>query len=159
MNNKILEGKLDGSGKKFAVLVSRFNSSLTDLLLKGALGCLNRHGATDKDITVVYVPGAFELPPTASRLAAKKNYDAIICLGVVIRGATPHFDYICSVAANGISRVSEKYQLPVIFGVLTTDNVEQAQERSGIKGGNKGWDAALAAIEMTNLFEVIDKNG
>lgn len=154
-----LEGKLEAGGKKYAIVVSRFNSNITELLLSGARECLKDHGATDSDIKIVNVPGAFELPSTASKLASTKNYDAIICLGVVIRGETPHFDYVCSVAADGISRVAENHQLPVIFGVLTTDNLEQAQKRSGTKGENKGWEASMAAIEMVNLFREIEKNG
>lgn len=152
---KAIEGKLIGSGKKFAIIFSRFNEFIGDGLLKAANDCLLKHGVNENNIDIIKVPGAFEIPVTADRLASKKKYDAIICLGVIIRGATPHFEYVASAASNGISQVSQKYSLPVIFGVLTTDTIEQAIERAGTKAGNKGWDSALTALEMADLFIII----
>jgi 6,7-dimethyl-8-ribityllumazine synthase len=152
---KIIEGKMSGSGKKFAIVFSRFNEFIGESLLKSAYECLLKHGVHEENIEVIKVPGAFEIPVTADRLAAKKKYDAIICLGAVIRGATAHFEYVSSVCSNGISQVAQKYSIPVIFGVLTTDTIEQAIERAGSKAGNKGWDAALTAIEMADLFKIL----
>jgi 6,7-dimethyl-8-ribityllumazine synthase len=152
---KAIEGKLIGSGKKFAIIFSRFNEFVGDGLLKAANDCLVKHGVNENSIDIIKVPGAFEIPVTADRLASKKKYDAIICLGVIIRGATPHFEYVASAACNGILLVSQKYSLPVIFGVLTTDTIEQAIERAGTKAGNKGWDSALTALEMADLFKLI----
>ena len=152
---KAIEGKLMGTGKKFAIIFSRFNEFVGDGLLKAANDCLLKHGVNENSIDIIKVPGAFEIPVTADRLASKKKYDAIICLGVIIRGATPHFEYVSSAASNGISQVSQKYSLPVIFGVLTTDTIEQAIERAGTKAGNKGWDSALTALEMADLFKLI----
>ncbi len=152
---KAIEGKLIGSGKKFAIIFSRFNEFVGDGLLKAANDCLIKHGVNENSIDIVKLPGAFEIPVTADRLASKKKYDAIICLGVIIRGATPHFEYVASAASNGISQVSQKYSIPVIFGVLTTDTIEQAIERAGTKAGNKGWDSALTALEMADLFKLI----
>jgi 6,7-dimethyl-8-ribityllumazine synthase len=152
---KAIEGKLIGTGKKFAIIFSRFNEFVGDGLLKAANDCLIKHGVNENSIDIIKVPGAFEIPVTADRLASKKKYDAIICLGVIIRGATPHFEYVASAASNGISQVSQKYSLPVIFGVLTTDTIEQAIERAGTKSGNKGWDSALTALEMADLFKLI----
>lgn len=152
---KAIEGKLIGSGKKFAIIFSRFNEFVGDGLLKAANDCLIKHGVNENNIEIIKVPGAFEIPVTADRLASKKKYDAIICLGVIIRGATPHFDYVASATSNGISQVSQKFSLPVIFGVLTTDTIEQAIERAGTKAGNKGWDSALTALEMADLFKLI----
>lgn len=152
---KSIEGKLIGSGKKFAIIFSRFNEFVGDGLLKAANDCLIKHGVTENNIDIIKVPGAFEIPVTADRLASKKKYDAIICLGVIIRGATPHFEYVASTTSTGISQVSQKYSLPVIFGVLTTDTIEQAIERAGTKAGNKGWDSALTALEMADLFKLI----
>ena len=152
---KAIEGKLMGTGKKFAIIFSRFNEFVVHGLLKAANDCLLKHGVNENNIDIIKVPGAFEIPVTADRLASKKKYDAIICLGVIIRGATPHFDYVASVVSNGISQVSQKYSLPVIFGVLTTDTIEQAIERAGTKAGNKGWDSALTALEMADLFKLI----
>lgn len=152
---KAIEGKLMGTGKKFAIIFSRFNEFVGDGLLKAANDCLLKHGVNENSIDIIKVPGAFEIPVTADRLASKKKYDAIICLGVIIRGATPHFDYVASAASNGISQVSLKYSFPVIFGVLTTDTIEQAIERAGTKAGNKGWDSALTALEMADLFKLI----
>lgn len=151
----VLEGKLTAKGIKVAIVAARFNEFITSKLLSGALDCLKRHEAADEDITVVWVPGAFEVPVAAKKLAAAKKYDAIICLGAVIRGATPHFDYICAEASKGIAAVSMEYGLPVAFGILTTENIQQAIERAGTKAGNKGEDCALTAIEMVNLFKQI----
>jgi len=152
---KRLEGKLNATGLKYALVVSRFNSFLTDKLVEGALDCLIRHGAAEKDQTVAHVPGAIEIPATAAQLLATKKYDGIICLGAVVRGATPHFDYVAAESSKGIAKLSMESQTPVIFGVITTDTLEQAVERAGTKSGNKGWDAAMAAIEMVNLYKAI----
>lgn len=152
---KTIEGKIIGTGKKFAIIFSRFNEFVGESLLKAANDCLLKHGVNENNIDVIKVPGAFEIAATADRLASKKKYDAIICLGVIIRGATPHFEYVASATSNGISQVSQKYSLPIILGVLTTDTIEQAIERAGTKAGNKGWDSALTAIEMSDLFKLI----
>lgn len=152
---KSIKGILDGKDKDFAIVVSRFNEFITNKLLDGALDCLERHGADDKRITIVWVPGSFEIPYAAQRLAKSKKHDAIICLGTVIRGATPHFDYIATEVAKGVARISQETGIPTILGVITADNLEQAIERAGTKAGNKGWDAALSAIEMAKLFEQI----
>lgn len=149
---KVIEGDLLAKGKKFGILASRFNDFMTKELVAGCLDTLVRHGAVDQDLTVTWVPGAFEIPLVALKLAKSKNYDAVICLGTVIRGATPHFDYIASEVTKGISKVSQDTGIPVIFGVITADTIEQALERSGTKDGNKGRDAALSAIEMVNLL-------
>jgi 6,7-dimethyl-8-ribityllumazine synthase len=149
---KITEGKLISKNTKYAVLVSRFNEFINKKLLEGALDCLQRHGALEKEIEIIWVPGAFELPLVAQKAATSKNYDAVLCLGTVIRGATPHFDYVSSEVSKGVANVGLATGIPVIFGVLTTDSIEQAIERAGTKVGNKGWDAALSAIEMVNLF-------
>lgn len=151
----ILEGKLTAKGMKVAIVVARFNEFITSKLLSGAVDCLTRHEADEKDITVAWVPGAFEVPLAAKKLAETKKYDAIICLGAVIRGATPHFDYVCAEASKGVAHVSLEYGLPVAFGILTTENIQQAVERAGTKAGNKGVDAAMTAIEMVNLFKEI----
>ncbi|HOJ30259.1 MAG TPA: 6,7-dimethyl-8-ribityllumazine synthase [Spirochaetota bacterium] len=150
-----IEGKLDASGLKVAIIVSRFNEFITNKLLSGALDCLQRHNADEKNITVIWVPGAFEIPPVAMKVATKGNYDAVICLGAVIRGATPHFDYVAAEVSKGVALVSLQSQVPVIYGVLTTDTIEQAVERAGTKSGNKGFDAAMAAIEMAQLYKKI----
>ncbi|RMG66626.1 MAG: 6,7-dimethyl-8-ribityllumazine synthase [Calditrichaeota bacterium] len=152
-----LSGSYQAGDLRFAIVVSRFNDAITRNLLEGALDCLRRQGCdVDKQVRVYWVPGALELPVTAGKIAAGGGVDAIICLGAVIRGATPHFDVVCSGAVSGISRVSLDHRIPVIFGVLTTDTIEQALERAGTKAGNRGWDAALAALEMANLFRQID---
>jgi 6,7-dimethyl-8-ribityllumazine synthase len=151
-NYKIYQGKLDAKGFAFGLVVSRFNEFLTAKLLEGAIDCLTRHGADVQKISVAYVPGAFEIPYAASRMAKSTNYDAVICLGALIRGDTPHFDYIANEASKGIARISLDTGLPVIYGLVTADTLEQAIERSGTKAGNKGWDAAEAAIEMINLY-------
>jgi len=152
---KTYEGKLDAKGLKFGIVISRFNEFISTKLLSGCLDGLNRHGADEKNIEVVWSPGAFELPVLAKKLAVAGKYNAVICLGAVIRGGTPHFDYIAAEVAKGIAHVGLETGIPVIFGVLTTDNLEQAIERAGSKGGNKGFDAALSAIEMANLLKSI----
>jgi 6,7-dimethyl-8-ribityllumazine synthase len=149
----VIEGKLQGKGKKVAIIASRFNDFITARLIEGALDALNRHGVADKDIAIYKVPGAFEIPSVAARLATSDNTDGIICLGAVIRGSTPHFDYVASEVSKGVAHVGLGAKIPVIFGVLTTDTIEQAIERAGAKAGNKGSDAAGTAIEMANLFQ------
>jgi 6,7-dimethyl-8-ribityllumazine synthase len=146
------EGELDGTDRRFAIVASRFNSRVVDLLVAGAVDCLRRHGVEPAAIHVVRVPGAWEIPQAAEVLAAAGGIDALIALGVVIRGETPHFDYICSACSSGLAGVAERHRLPVGFGVLTCDTSEQAQERAGGKAGNKGWEAAQAALEMADLF-------
>ena len=155
MAYKTYEGHLDAKGKKFAIVVSRFNNFLTDKLLEGAVDCLKRHGAEVKNTTVAYVPGAFEIPYAAARFAALKNNDAVVCLGAIIRGNTPHFDYIANESSKGIAKIALDTGKPVIYGLVTADTLEQAIERAGTKAGNKGWDAAAAAVEMINLFDTI----
>ena len=150
---KIMEGRLSAEGFRFALVVSRFNDFICSRLVDGALDALKRHGAKEETIPVVRVPGAFELPLTAKKLALTGDYDAVICLGAVIRGSTPHFDYVASEVSKGIANVSLETNLPVTFGVLTTENLEQAIERAGSKSGNKGYEAAMAAMEMANLFK------
>ena len=152
---KVIEGTLKAEGVKFAIVVSRFNDFINQKLLDGALDGLSRHGAEDKNISIIKVPGAFEMPLMAKKLADSGSYDAIICVGAVIRGATPHFEYISAEVTKGIAKVTLDSGLPISFGVLTTDNIEQAIERAGTKSGNKGWDAALAAIEMVNLLKAV----
>ncbi len=154
---RVLEAKLLAEGKKFAIVVSRFNDFITEKLVSGALDALVRSGARDEDIDLVRVPGAFEIPLMAKRMAAKGRYDAIICLGAVIRGSTPHFDYVSAEVTKGVAVVSLDGDLPVIFGVITTDTIEQAIERAGTKAGNKGWSAAISAVEMANLMDVVDQ--
>ena len=154
---KIIEGKLIAEGKKFAIVVSRFNDFISDKLLAGALDALIRCGTLDDDIDVVKVPGSFEIPLIAKKLAAKHQHDAVICLGAVIRGATPHFDYVSSEVSKGVAAVSLESEVPVIFGVITTDTIEQAIERAGTKAGNKGWSAAMSAVEMANLMDAVDQ--
>ena len=146
-------GNLQAKGKRFAFVASRFNDFITARLLDGAIDCFNRHGGAEGDLTVVRVPGAFEIPLTAAKLAKSKKYDAVICLGAVIRGATPHFDYVAAESAKGVAHAALASEVPVIFGILTTDTIEQAVERAGTKAGNKGWDAMMSAIEMADLFE------
>lgn len=149
---QIWEGALTAKGFTFGIVASRFNEFISARLLEGALDALRRHGAEEDRISVVRVPGSFEIPLTAKRLAASGRYDAVICLGAVIRGATPHFDYIASEVSKGVAAASLETGVPIAFGVLTTDSIEQAVERAGTKGGNKGFDAACSAIEMANLF-------
>ncbi len=150
-----IQGELVVQDTSFCIIVSRFNEFISNKLLSGAIDCLTRHGAREEDITVVWVPGAFEIPVTAKKIAKTNSYQAVICLGAVIRGATPHFDYVSNEVAKGIGVVSLELETPVVFGILTTDSIEQAIERAGTKAGNKGWDSALTAIEMTNLFQRI----
>jgi 6,7-dimethyl-8-ribityllumazine synthase len=152
---RTLEGSLDATGARFGLVVSRFNDLLTGRLLEGAIDCLVRHGAADGDITVVKVPGSWEIPFVAERLAASGKVDAVVGLGVLIRGATPHFDYIAAEAAKGLAQAALSTGVPVAFGILTTDTLEQALERSGSKAGNKGWQAAQAAIEMVQLYRAL----
>jgi len=152
---KEIAANLDAKGKSFAIVISRFNHFLTTKMLEGALDCLNRHGAEDSKLEVVWVPGSFEIPYIAKRLASSGKYQAVICLGAVIRGDTPHFDYIATEVAKGIAKISLEEKTPVIFGIITSDNLEQAIERAGTKSGNKGWDAALSAIELANLYELV----
>ena len=149
---KVIEGNLISKGKKFGIIASRFNDFVTKELVSGCLDTLTRHGADSDDSVVVWVPGAFEIPTVAFKMAKSKSYDALICLGTVIRGATPHFEYIASEVAKGIAKVSLDTGVPVIFGIITADTIEQAIERAGTKEGNKGKDAALNAIEMVNLL-------
>lgn len=153
--SNIIEGKLDAKGLRFGLLVSRFNSFVSDRLVEGAIDALLRHGAEKDDINIVRVPGAFEIPPTAKQMAESGRYDAIVCLGAVIRGATPHFEYVSAEVSKGVASVSIDSGIPVTFGVLTTDTIEQAIERAGSKAGNKGFDAAVAAVEMANLYKAL----
>ena len=152
---KTLEGQLKADNLKFGIVVGRFNEFISSKLLSGSIDCLVRHGADNEDITVAWVPGAFEIPLVAKKMASTGKYDAIIFVGAVIRGATPHFDYVCAEVSKGIASVSMQYETPVSFGVLTTENIEQAVERAGTKAGNKGVDAAMAAIEMADLLKNI----
>ena len=152
---KVIEGKLQAKDLKFGIVLSRFNDFITSRLLDGAVDGLLRHGAAEKDIEVVRVPGSFEIPLVAKKMAASGKYDAVVCLGTVIRGATPHFDYVAAEVSKGIASVALESGKPVIYGILTTDSIEQAIERAGTKGGNKGFDAALAAIEMADLMRTI----
>ena len=148
---RVFNGKLTATDLKFGIVVSRFNEFITQKLLEGAADCLNRHNVSEDNIDVAWVPGAFEIPLIASKMAKSKKYDAIICLGAVVRGATSHYDHVCAEVSKGIASVSLGQDIPVIFGILTTDNLEQAVERAGTKAGNKGFDAAMSAIEMANL--------
>ncbi|HDR03758.1 MAG TPA: 6,7-dimethyl-8-ribityllumazine synthase [Candidatus Marinimicrobia bacterium] len=150
---KSYEGKLSAKGLRLGIVISRFNDLITKELLSGAEDCWIRHDGLPSDLEITWVPGAFEIPVTAELLCKKKKYDAIVCLGAVIRGGTPHFDYVASEVSKGVAQVSMHNQMPVIFGVITTDNIEQALERAGTKSGNKGWNAVLSAIEMANLFK------
>ena len=152
---KELKGMLDAKGKTFGITISRFNEFITQKLLDGALDCLRRHGAEEEKITIAWVPGSFEIPYAAHRMAKSGKFDAVISLGTVIKGQTPHFDYIANEVAKGVARISMEIGVPTIFGVITADTLEQAIERAGTKAGNKGWDAALSAIEMAKLFEQV----
>jgi 6,7-dimethyl-8-ribityllumazine synthase len=153
-----IEGSLNASKMKVAIVAARFNEFITSKLLGGAIDCLQRHDINPQSIDEVWVPGAFEIPLAALALAESKKYDAVICLGAVIRGSTSHYDYVCSETAKGVSHAALKTGVPVIFGVLTTDSIEQAIERAGTKAGNKGWEAAMAAIEMGNLMQQLRKS-
>jgi 6,7-dimethyl-8-ribityllumazine synthase len=156
MSIKTYNGRLNGKGQKHAIVISRFNELITSRLLEGTLDCLRRHGVADDDIVINWVPGSFEVPYAAQKLAVSKKFDSVICLGALIRGDTPHFDYIAAEVAKGIAMISLETRLPVIFGVITADTLDQAIERAGTKAGNKGWDAALSAIEMADLYRQID---
>ena len=150
---KTYEGNISGKDLKFAIVVARFNEFITSKLLGGALDALKRHEAAEENISVVWVPGAFEIPLVAKKMASTKNFDAIICLGAVIRGATTHYDYVCNEVSKGIAQVGLQSGVPTIFGIVTTENIQQAIERAGTKSGNKGFDAAISAMEMANLFK------
>jgi len=152
---KTIEGDLSGKGKRFAVVVSRYNELIGSKLLSGALDCLTRHEVADDDVTIYWVPGAFEIPLVAGKAAASGKFDAVVCLGAVIRGATPHFDFVASEVAKGVALAGMETGVPVIFGVVTTDTVEQAVERAGTTVGNRGFDAALSALEMSSLMDKI----
>ena len=156
MNMKTLEGQLTAQGMKVAIVVARFNEFITSKLLSGAIDCLERHGMDNEDITAVWVPGAFEIPLAAQKLAVSGKYDAVICLGAVIKGSTSHYDYVCAEVSKGVATVGLNTGVPTLFGVLTTDNIEQAIERAGTKAGNKGYDVACSAIEMVNLIKEIE---
>lgn len=155
---KYYEGNLLGQGLKFGLVLGRFNEFITNRLLGGALDALNRHGVAEQDIEVAWVPGAFEIPLVAGKMVSSGKYDAVICLGAVIRGATPHFDYIAAEVAKGVAKVGLDSGIPTIFGVITAETIEQAIERAGTKAGNKGWDAAVTAIEMANLIKNISNH-
>jgi 6,7-dimethyl-8-ribityllumazine synthase len=154
---KVVEGRLSAQGFRFAVVVSRFNDFICSRLMEGAVDALSRHGCEDENIVIIRVPGAFEMPLAARKMVGTTQYDAVICLGAVIRGATPHFDYVAAEVSKGIASVALESEIPVTFGVLTTDNLEQAIERAGSKSGNKGYEAAMAAIEMVNLFKELQR--
>jgi 6,7-dimethyl-8-ribityllumazine synthase len=153
----IIEAGLNAKGKKFVIIASRFNDFITDRLVSGAVDALVRSGASDQDIDLIKVPGSFEIPLVAKKTAENGSYDAVICLGAIIRGATPHFDYVSAEVSKGIAMVSMESSVPVIFGVITTDTIEQAIERAGTKAGNKGWSAAISAVEMANLIDMLKK--
>lgn len=152
---KVIEGVFSGEGLKIGIIASRFNEFITSKLVSGAEDCLKRHGVADENMSVAWVPGAFEIPVIAKRMAASDKYDAVICLGAVIRGATSHYDYVCAEVSKGIAAVSLDTGIPVLFGILTTDTIEQAIERAGTKAGNKGTDCAMSALEMINLIKNI----
>ena len=156
VKGKLFEGNLIGEGFKFAIVVGRFNEFISSRLLGGAEDALKRHGVVEEQVDIAWVPGAFEIPLIAQKLAETKKYDAVITLGAVIRGSTPHFEYVSSEVAKGVAAISLKTGVPTIFGVLTTDSIEQAIERAGTKAGNKGWEAAVTAIEMANLTRSIE---
>ncbi len=152
---KVFEGEVSAKGLKFCIVASRFNEFITSKLIEGAIDAFKRHGGSEKDIDIVRVPGAFEIPMTVKRIAQKGTYDAIVALGTVIRGATPHFDYVAAEASKGVALATMETGVPIAFGILTTDTIEQAIERAGSKAGNKGWDAATTAMEMANLLKKI----
>lgn len=157
MSIAVNTGQLNGKGQKHALVVSRFNELLTSKLLEGAIDCLKRHGVVEKDISVNWAPGSFEIPYVAQKLVQSNKFDAVICMGALIRGDTPHFDYIAAEATKGIAKIALDSGLPVVYGIITADTLNQAIERAGTKSGNKGWDAALSAIEMIDLYRQIDK--
>jgi len=156
VSHKVYEGKLSAAGIKCGIVVSRFNHFFTDKLLDGAIDCFVRHGAKSEDITVAYVPGAFEVPYVAAKMASSGKYDVVVCLGAVVRGDTPHFEYIANESAKGIAKIALDTGVPVIYGLVTADTLEQAIERCGTKAGNKGWQSAENAIEMVNLYRAMD---
>lgn len=156
--SRIIEGQLSAAGVKFAIVASRFNHFIVDQLVGGAVDAIARTGGDSKNVTIVRCPGSFETPQVLRRVVARGGYDAVVCLGAVIRGATPHFDYVAGEVAKGVAQVAASASIPITFGVITTDTIEQAIERAGTKAGNKGWDAAMAAIEMVNLFRRIDED-
>ena len=149
------QGKIVGKDRKFGIVISRFNEFISSKLLEGALDCFQRHEVKDENIEVAWVPGSFEIPLAALKMAQSKKYDAVICLGAVIRGATPHFEYIAAEVTKGIAQVNLQTNIPTVYGVITADTLEQAIERSGTKAGNKGWDAAMSAMEMADLFKMM----
>ena len=153
MSIKVIEGKFTAEGLRIGIVAARFNEFITNKLVSGAVDALTRHGAAEENITLAWVPGAFEIPLAAQKMANTHNYDAVICLGAVIRGSTPHFDYVAGEVTKGVAHVGLETGVPTVFGVLTTENIEQAIERAGTKAGNKGFDAAMTAIEMANLFK------
>ncbi len=150
--SKVVEGKITGEGRTFGIVISRFNEFVSLRLLEGAMDCLRRHGADDDDITIVWVPGAFDIPAVAKRMGDAGKYDAVLCLGAVIRGATPHFDYVAAEVAKGVANAATQTGVPTVFGIVTADNLEQAIERAGAKAGNRGWDAAHAAMELADVY-------
>ena len=154
---RVIEGFLVGEGRRFGIVAGRFNSLVARRLVDGAIDALRRHGVSTKDIDVAWVPGAFDLPLVAKRMAGSKKYDAVVAIGAVIRGGTPHFDYVSNEVTRGVAEAGWQHDIPVAFGILTTDNVEQAIDRAGLKSGNKGSEAALAALEMANLMDTLDK--
>ncbi len=151
----VIEGNLNASGHKYAIIVSRFNSFITERLLEGAMDCIARHGGDSSKVDIIRVPGAFEIPIVAQKVASSKKYDALICVGAVIKGQTSHFDFVASESSKGVAHVALSTGVPVLFGILTTSSMEEALDRAGAKNGNKGWDAALAAIETVNLIKQI----
>ena len=153
--NRVTEGKLDAKGLKFGLIVSRFNRFISERLLEGAIDCIKRHNGNEDSIHIFWTPGSFELPLVAKKLAMKKKYHALICIGAIVRGDTPHFDFVAQETAKGIAKVSLETGTPTTFGIITADSVDQAIERAGLKAGNKGWDSALSAIELANLVKQI----
>ena len=154
--SKVFEGNVTGEGRRFGIVVSRFNEFVSLRLLEGAMDCLRRHGAADDDITIAWVPGAFDIAPVAKRMGDSGKYHAVLCLGAVIRGATPHFDYVAAEAAKGVAQAGMTTGVPVVFGVVTSDTLEQAVERAGSKAGNRGWDAAMSGMELADLVVKLD---
>ncbi|MBD3348917.1 MAG: 6,7-dimethyl-8-ribityllumazine synthase [Candidatus Eisenbacteria bacterium] len=154
--SKVFEGNLNGEGLKIGIAIARFNEFISLRLLEGAMDCLRRHGVADDDISVVWVPGAFDIPPVAKRMGDSGKFDAVVCLGAIIRGATPHFDYVAAEAAKGIALAAMQTGVPATFGVVTADSLDQAIERAGSKSGNRGWDAARSALELADLYSRID---
>ncbi|MBN2565910.1 MAG: 6,7-dimethyl-8-ribityllumazine synthase [Candidatus Eisenbacteria bacterium] len=154
--SRVYEGSISGAGKKFGIVVSRFNEFISLRLLEGAMDCFRRHGTADDDISIAWVPGAFDVPAVAKRMGDSGRFDAVVCLGAVIRGATPHFDYVASEVAKGVAQVSMSTGVPTVFGVVTAETLEQAIERAGSKAGNRGWDAAQSAMELASLYAEMD---